>query len=165
MEAQWHVVRVSSRTEKKVSEKLKNQGINVYLPLQRQLHQWSDRKKWVDTVVVSGYLFVRITEKEQLLVLQTPGVSCFLKHCQALVHISDSDMQRFRDFIERAEDRPLEFTTEKPPVGTFVTIQNGHFKGFSGEVFQHRGKSKLSVKLADVGHCVVTLFFGDVLPQ
>jgi len=99
MESQWHVVHVLSRTEKKVAERLENKGIFAYLPIQKQLRQWSDRKKWVDMVVLSGYVFVKITKNEQQQVLQTPGVSRFLKHYGAIVSISDSEMQRFKKFV------------------------------------------------------------------
>ena len=116
-------------------------------------------------VVLSGYVFVKIAKKEHLLVLQTPGVSRFLKHNNNPVHISDSEMERFRNFIEKAKDRPVEFTPELLSIGTPVTIQTGQFKGFSGEISEHRGKRRLSVKLSNFGHFFVTLSSEDVLPQ
>ncbi|MDR1951031.1 MAG: UpxY family transcription antiterminator [Bacteroidales bacterium] len=165
MKLHWHVIHVASRTEKKVAERLENKGVTVYLPIQKQLRQWSDRKKWVEVVVLSGYVFVKIADSEQLNVLITPGVSRFLWHCNKPVHISDSEMERFRKFVEKAEDRTIEFTSESLPVGTIVTIQAGQFKGFSGEVIEHKGKRNLSVKLSNFGHFFVTLSASDVLPD
>ncbi|MDR0437428.1 MAG: UpxY family transcription antiterminator [Bacteroidales bacterium] len=165
MEPQWHVIHVLSRTEKKVAERLEKKGIIIYLPIQKQLRQWSDRKKWVEMVALSGYVFVKISNKDHLQVLQTPGVSRFLKHNNVPVYISDLELQRFRDFVEKAADSLIEFSAEKLPVGTFITIQTGRFKGFSGEVVEHKGKCKLTVELSNFGHFFVVLSSSDVLPQ
>ncbi|MCL2413329.1 MAG: UpxY family transcription antiterminator [Bacteroidales bacterium] len=163
MESKWHVVHVLFRTEKEVAERLENSGITVYLPIQKQLRQWSDRKKWVDMVVVSGYVFVKITDSEQVFVLQIPGVSRFLKHNGIPVCISETEMQRFKNFVEKAESRKIEFSTEVIPVGTPITIQAGRFKGFSGEIVEHKNKHKLSVKLSNFGHFFITLSPDDLL--
>ena len=165
METQWHVVHVLSRTEKKVAERLENKGITIYLPLQKQLRQWSDRKKWVEMVVLSGYVFVKISKNEYLQILQTTGVSRFLKHDNKPVCISDLEMERFRNFIEKADDCPIEFTSETLPIGTSVTIQVGKFKGLSGEIIEYKNKKRLSVRLSNLGHFFITLSCKDVLPQ
>jgi transcription antitermination factor NusG len=167
MVSQWHAAHVASRTEKKVAERLEKNGITVYLPIQKQLRQWSDRKKWVDMVVLSGYVFVKINKTEQLKVLQIPGVSRFLKHYHKLVCIPDLEMERFRDFIEKAENRTIEFTAEKPPIGTQITIQTGTFKGRFGEIIEHKGKRKITVavQLEKIGYFLITLLPEDVLQQ
>ena len=165
MKPQWHVVHVLSRTEKKVAERLEKNEITIYLPIQKQLRQWSDRKKWVEMVVLSGYVFVKITNDEHLRVLQTPGVSRFLKHDNVPVCISDLEIQRFRDFIEKVEDRPIEFSAEKLPIGTFITIKAGKFKDFSGKIIKYKGKHKLAVELSNFGHFFVVLSSDDVSPS
>jgi transcription antitermination factor NusG len=164
MNPQWHVIHVSSRTEKKVAEQIEKKGITVYLPVQKQLRQWSDRKKWVDMVVLSGYVFVKILENQHLEVLKTHGVSRFLKHNNKVVCVSDSEMLRFQNFVEKAENRPIEFTSENLSVGTPITIQTGNFKGFSGEIVEYKNKRNLSVKLTNIGHFLITLSSEDVSP-
>ena len=44
----WYVVKTRSRAEVKVAERIDSKGLHVYLPLQRTIRQWSDRKKKVD---------------------------------------------------------------------------------------------------------------------
>src|ERR1700743_3751325 len=74
----WYPVYTHPRAEKKACQALLNKGIEVYLPLRRQLKQWSDRKKWVDEPFIKSYLFVRITEYDQAEVLMTKGVARFI---------------------------------------------------------------------------------------
>jgi transcription antitermination factor NusG len=157
MEPQWHVVHVASRTEKKVAERLENKGKTVYLPIQKQLRQWSDRKKWVDMVVLSGYVFVKINNSEKFEIIQTLGVSRFLKHNNKMVCVSDSEMERFIKFIEKAKNRTVEFSNEKLPIGTQVM-----FKGVSGEIIKHKGKNRLKVQLSLIGNFSIELSADEV---
>ena len=41
----WNVLHTKPRAEKKVTESLKNIGVDVYCPTVIEVRQWSDRKK------------------------------------------------------------------------------------------------------------------------
>ena len=164
MNLEWNVVHVLSRNEKKVAERLEKKGFRVYLPIQKRLRQWSDRKKWVDWVVLSGYVFVKIDKRQQVPVLETVGVSRFLKFEGKPVIISEVEMTRFQALVEKAKDRPIEFTNEsKFPVGALVTIQTGQFKGVTGEVAMHKGRHKLKVQLSHIGNFSIELSADEVV--
>ena len=51
----WYPVYTHPRAEKKACQALLNKGIETYLPLHRQLKQWSDRKKWVEEPFIKSY--------------------------------------------------------------------------------------------------------------
>lgn len=55
----WYVVQTYSRCEQRVAKDLTAKGFETYLPLLRELRQWSDRKKMVETPAFSGYVFTR----------------------------------------------------------------------------------------------------------
>ena len=71
--SRWYAVCTKSRFEKKLAEKLNSKGIEAYTPVRKTLKQWSDRKKWVDEVLIRSYVFVRITPLQYDTVLNTPG--------------------------------------------------------------------------------------------
>ena len=50
----WLVVCVQSNREKKTYERLTALGFEAFLPLQEEIHRWSDRSKKVQRVVVPG---------------------------------------------------------------------------------------------------------------
>jgi len=56
----WYAVYTRSRAEKKVLAELEAKNIECFLPLQKQLRQWKDRKKWVEVPLIPGYCFVHI---------------------------------------------------------------------------------------------------------
>jgi transcriptional antiterminator RfaH len=58
----WFVFYTKSRQEKKVNDLLLRHGFEPYLPLQKVLRQWSDRKKKVEVPLFNSYIFVRVEE-------------------------------------------------------------------------------------------------------
>jgi len=72
--ADWHTLYVRSRFEKKVFTALTEKGIEAYLPLQKTLRQWKDRKKCVQEPLFRSYCFVRVTRQTYYECLTVPGV-------------------------------------------------------------------------------------------
>ena len=48
----WLVAIVRIYHEKKTSERLTKMGVENFLPIQQEVHKWSDRRKVVDRVVL-----------------------------------------------------------------------------------------------------------------
>jgi len=49
----WYAVRTRSRHEKLVAKQLQTQGIESFLPVVTQTHNWSDRRKQVEMPLFS----------------------------------------------------------------------------------------------------------------
>jgi transcription antitermination factor NusG len=73
---QWFAVHTRAKHEKKVASELERKGVTAFVPTVRQVRQWSDRKKVLDSALFSCYAFVHTTTTPQIhySVLQTPGV-------------------------------------------------------------------------------------------
>lgn len=52
----WIAFYTKPRTEKKVDALLQRTGFESYLPIQRRLHKWHGRKKWVKTPLLDSYI-------------------------------------------------------------------------------------------------------------
>src|SRR5882672_11812821 len=76
----WLVFYTKSRHEKKSAEFLVRRGFEVFLPLQKVMRQWSDRKKKVEVPLFNSYIFVHETIDKIPLILQTPGISWNIRH-------------------------------------------------------------------------------------
>ena len=74
----WYAIYTHSRAEKRVSDRLTEAGIETFLPLQKTLRQWSDRKKLVEKPLISSYVFVKVVPKEFFTVRKTDGVVKFI---------------------------------------------------------------------------------------
>ena len=79
-EALWYAIQTRQQFEKKADWQLRRKGIETFLPLLRQVHQWSDRRKLVEIPLFAGYEFVhlQLSAETRLRVLETPGVFGFV---------------------------------------------------------------------------------------
>ena len=55
----WYAVTTRSQHERLVAKQLEIQGITTLLPVIKEIHRWSDRRKIVEMPMFRGYLFVR----------------------------------------------------------------------------------------------------------
>ena len=65
----WYVALVRMHHEKKVAERLGKMGIENFVPVQQEVHQWSDRRKVVESVLLPMMVFVHVDPKERKEVL------------------------------------------------------------------------------------------------
>jgi transcription antitermination factor NusG len=150
----WYAIRVKSRTEKKVNSDLQDQGIDSYLPLQRRLRIWSDRKKWVEMPLISGYVFVRISRKEYEIVLRTTNVVCYIFFQGKAAIINDKDILTLKRMLGQSE-LELEVTLEDLKPGQLVEVVSGPLCGVVGELIEFKGKNKVALRIDPLGYTVL----------
>jgi len=58
-ELHWYALHTRARHERVVEHRLREQGMETFLPTVKEVHRWSDRKKTVEVPLFSCYVFVR----------------------------------------------------------------------------------------------------------
>jgi transcription antitermination factor NusG len=142
----WLAVYTKSRAEKKVLIELEFQDIEAYLPLQRKLRQWSDRKKWVEVPLISGYIFVCITRKEYDKVLQTSGVVTYVRFDGKAAVIPDEQIEFIKRMLSQT-DIHVEVSTQQLDPGDKVEVTVGPLIGLIGTLVSFKGKKRVAVQL------------------
>ncbi len=150
----WHAIYVHSRAEKKVHNELTMKGIESFLPLQRKLRQWSDRKKWVEIPLISGYVFVHITPWNYDAVLQTDNVMQYVRFEGKAALIRDQDIEILKRMLGQG-DLEIELTREELEPGMQVEIIAGSMMGVKGELISFRGKNKVALRIPPLGITVL----------
>lgn len=150
----WHAIYVHSRAEKKVHVELTIKGVESFLPLQRKLRQWSDRKKWVEIPLISGYVFVHITRRQYDLVLQTDNVMQYVRFEGKAAIIRDQDIEILKRMLGQS-DLDVEITMEELQPGMQVEIIAGPMMGVRGELIEFRGKNKVALRIPPLGFTVL----------
>jgi transcription antitermination factor NusG len=151
VEKKWLVFYTKSRHEKKVHDFLTKRGYEVFLPLQKVLRQWSDRKKKVEAPLFNSYIFVKETEDKIPAILQCPGVSWNIRYNDKPAILRSEEMeiiQRFLSsglFIEATGESAIE-------KGDRVEVLDGALKGLRGSVVQTSEGKKFSVALESIHH-------------
>lgn len=149
----WVAAYTKPRNEKKVFSRLQASGVEVFLPLQRKLKQWTDRKKWVDEPLLRSYIFVRITEKDYYSVIKTPGMVRYVTFEGKAAPIPDKQIEAIKLFLGQQLD--IEAVDEQIEPGETVEIKIGHLRGFKGEMVMHKGRNKVIVRLDHITHSLL----------
>jgi transcription antitermination factor NusG len=147
---QWHVVYTRSRAEKKAEFELQQKDIETYLPLQRKLRQWSDRKKWVETPLIAGYLFVRISRKEYDIVLQTNHIVSYVRFEGKAAVIPENQIDSLKLMLNQ-DNIDIDIVQESFEVGQRVEVFAGPLIGLQGKLVKIKGKSKVAIVLEQIG--------------
>ena len=142
---QWFAAYTRSKAEKKVARELQKQGIEHYLPLVKTLKQWSDRKKKVEEPLIRSYIFVRITAKEYLPVLQTSGVVNIISFCGKPVPVPDWQITNLK--ILQGSELPVTHEEREFTAGEAVRITQGTLEGLRGIIVQIKGQQKLVISI------------------
>lgn len=148
----WFAIYTLPRAEKKAYAELVKKNIVTYLPLQRTLRQWSDRKKWIEEPLFRSYIFVNIPDNLYFDVLNTNGVVRFITFEGKAVPIPQQQIEAVKFYL--SSDNPLPENIEKYSPGQPVEVIKGPLKGLFGELIQLAGKQKVKVEISAVGQSV-----------
>jgi transcription antitermination factor NusG len=147
----WHAVYVKSRSEKKAQTELQFKEIETFLPLQRKLRQWSDRKKWVEMPLISGYLFVNICRKEYDIVLQSNYVVSYVRFDGVAAVIPDNQIDYLKLMLLQ-DNFDIEVIHESLAPGQMIDVIAGPLIGLHGKLVLIKGKNKVAVELEQLGY-------------
>ncbi|NQU54214.1 MAG: UpxY family transcription antiterminator [Bacteroidetes bacterium] len=147
----WYVVYIRSRAEKKVLLELTARNVECFLPLQKKLRQWKDRKKWVETPLMSGYCFVYISRAEYDIVLQTNNVVCYVTFEGKAAVIPENQIDSLKQMLKQNEFE-VTVSQENFEPGKKVEIIEGSMIGLQGELVEARGKNKFILRLTQINN-------------
>lgn len=149
----WVAAYTRPRSEKKIVEELSKTGIEVYLPTQKQIRQWSDRKKPIEVVVIPLIIFAYLSIDELLTLKKHPLVSKILSRPgekdAAVIPIDEINKLKF---ILGQSDIPVSFDAGVFVAKNTVRVTRGPLMGLHGEVMECAdGSSELVVSIDFLG--------------
>lgn len=162
-ERKWYVAYVRLFHERKTAEKLAAMGIESFVPVREEIHQWSQRKKKVMRVLIPQMIFIHATPKERLEALTLASISHYMvlrsEHTPAV--IPDRQMQQFMFMVDYSEESIEMYNSSLQP-GQSIKVIKGPLAGMEGELMEIEGKSKVIVRLDLLGCAGVDMPIGFV---
>ena len=153
MKPRWYALYTRPKFEKKVEERLKEVGFEVWLPLHTVVRQWSDRKKKMMVPLFNGYVFVR-TEKKQLYhAVQIDGVARTVGFDGEPAPIRDEQIEMIQKILigpDAFEVKQTKFVKGDP-----VRVVDGPLKGNEGKWISWRGKKRVALEVEHLSHMLV----------
>lgn len=154
MERKWLVFYTKSRHEMKVSGYLQRKGYEVFLPMQKTLRQWSDRKKKVTTPLFRSYIFVHDSESRIQDILQVPGIAWNVRYNDKPAVLREQEIETIQRFL--ATGLLIETSTDPVlQVGEDAEAVDGPLKGVRGKVVDSASGEKFSVTLEVLGNSMI----------
>jgi transcription antitermination factor NusG len=143
----WFAIYTRPKNEKKVAEQLFKLGIDVYCPMVTQMKQWSDRKKKVESPLISSYVFVNLDEKDRNTVFEVHGIVRYLYWLGKPAIVQDHEIALLKDNLKGILSS-VEVQGLQP--GDSLIISKGPFQGKEGVVSQVE-KNKIRLILKELG--------------
>ena len=148
-EAKWFAVYTKSKCEKKALENLCRKGIEAYVPLLKKTRIYGRKKRFVELPLLSSYVFVKITKKQYVLVLELAEVMAFVKFSQNIISIPEEEINLLKKIVGEAENLRIEQSPLEP--GAPVEIIAGALTGLKGTLMSVKNKNEFLVELEHIG--------------
>lgn len=131
----WIAVYTRPRSEKRADKELRALGIETFLPMQRQMRQWSDRKKMVDAIVIPMVLFLNVSNEDLILINRHPLILKMysLPGEKQPTKIPSKQIEKLKYILEQS-DVPVDYDPNVFRVKDRVRVTRGKLIGISGEV-------------------------------
>ena len=148
-EPQWHVVRTKIKCEKFVRDRLKQMGIDAFVPLRKRTAKYNRKVKVYELPLITCYTFVRLDQKRRNDVLALPYVQGMLKTDGKDCLVSEREIQ----WLQKISGTNLDVTTEPLSLreGDRVVLAHGQLAGLEGVILSHRSKHEVVVALESIG--------------
>lgn len=156
----WLAAYTRSRHENRVADQLRTKGLEFLLPTYERWTHWSDRIKQSLTPLFPGYVFVHVTDRERVPVLQTSGVVHLVSSSGRTATLDDRDVERLRLCGLQSHD------VEPHPylkIGHRVRVKHGPFSGWEGTLVEKQNAQRLVINVDQIMKSVaINLHGADV---
>lgn len=160
----WYVAFVRSCQERKVAERLGDQGFETYVPTLKKVHQYpSGRKRTIYTIIFPRMVFIRCDEKRRRDTFDMVyGITGYMmdKSSQEnrVLIVPDSQMETFVLVVNSRNDNgSISVVTDFIEKGDTVQVLTGPLEGLVCECVEIRNKHHLVIRLDNLGSVLVDI--------
>lgn len=147
-ELKWYVLYTTSRSEKKVTDRLQEEKLEVFLPLITELRQWSDRKKKVERPLFNGYVFVKTVRSKLWECLQIPGTVKFVHFSGQHATVREEDIEAIRRIVKTGVAVETDGSEIEP--GEQVEVIGGPLQHMVGECIEKGNKDYFLIRIPGI---------------
>jgi transcription antitermination factor NusG len=163
-EINWYALHTRARHERVVECRLREQGMETFLPIVREVHRWSDRKKKVEIPLFGCYVFVHCALKaeDRTMVHRVDSVLGFVGVRGEGLPIPDEQIESIRTVLSQATPwRSHPFLK----AGQRVRVRGGALDGVEGVFLSENGDHSLIISVDAIQRSMAVRIDGyDVEP-
>jgi len=163
-ELRWYALHTRARHEKAIERRLRDRGMETFVPTTIQVHRWSDRKKEVEVPLFSCYVFIRssLSAEDRTRVYQVESVHGFVGTRGSSLPIPDDQIESIQKVLtQTAPWRSYPFLK----VGQRVRVRGGAMDGVEGVFLSENGDHSLIISIDAIQRSMAVRIDGyDVEP-
>jgi transcription antitermination factor NusG len=160
----WYALHTRARHEKAIERRLREQGMETFVPTTMEVHRWSDRKKKVEVPLFSCYVFIRcaLTSDDRTLVHRVESVHGFVGSRGSSLPIPDEQIESIQKVLtQTAPWRSYPFLK----AGQRVRVRGGAMDGVEGVFLAENGDHSLIISVDAIQRSMAVRIDGyDVEP-
>ncbi len=127
----WYVLITKPKSERKVAQKLQQNGIEVCCPVRVEMRQWSDRKKKVEVPLLPSMILVKVEDHERPAVFDVFGAVRYLFWLGQPATVSESEIDALMDI--KSHNQTV-LNVEQLKAGSEIDVEGLGFKPEKGTV-------------------------------
>jgi transcriptional antiterminator RfaH len=144
-ENKWYAIYTNPRAEKLVYQRLLEEEIETFLPLQKTFRVWSDRKKLIEKPLLPSYLFVKTTTKHFPQLYKIRGIVKLVSFEGKPVSIPQNQIDNLRLLVN--SDAEISVTSENFVRGDNVEVVSGSLIGLTGELIKIGNRNRVVIRI------------------
>ncbi|WP_288278145.1 transcription termination/antitermination NusG family protein [uncultured Prevotella sp.] len=170
---QWLVARVAPNTEKASRERLIELGYDAFVASQQEIRIYKNgnrkKRKKIERVVITQYVFLHLTEQERRTVVTLPFVKAFLinrsSEQRTFATVSDEQIRRLKRMLGQSE-QAVQFITSGFTLGEEVIVMNLGNNDYTGRIVRVPGDNStyVGVRLDTLGCAYLEISPENLLP-
>ena len=170
---QWLVARVAPNTEKASRERLIELGYDAFVASQQEIRIYKNgnrkKRKKIERVVITQYVFLHLTEQERRTVVTLPFVKAFLinrsSEQRTFATVSDEQIRRLKRMLGQSE-QTVQFITSGFTLGEEVIVMNLGNNDYTGRIVRVPGDNStyVGVRLDTLGCAYLEISPENLLP-
>lgn len=159
---QWYAVYTCVHREKRIAQLLHERGVDYFLPLYEEVHNWKTGPAQLQLPLFPGYVFVHIVLAERLRVLTIPGVVRLVGSGNTPSALPEEEIHAIRSALAASLR-----TTPYPylALGQEVRIIRGPLCGLQGILRRQKSRTRVILSLEAILRSVaVDIEASDCVP-
>jgi len=170
---QWLVARVAPNTEKASRERLIELGYDAFVASQQEIRIYKNgnrkKRKKIERVVITQYVFLHLTEQERRTVVTLPFVKAFLinrsSEQRTFATVSDEQIRRLKRMLGQSE-QAVQFITSGFTLGEEVIVMNLGTNDYAGRIVRVPGDNStyVGVRLDTLGCAYLEISPENLMP-
>src|SRR5208283_1626589 len=143
-EPRWYAAYTSANHEKRVAQQAERRSLECFLPLYESVRRWKDRRVRLELPLFPGYVFVRLSLRDRLKVLEIPGVARLVGFDGHPAPVPNEDIEAIRACLAGCHPMQPHRYGQR---GQRVRLLSGPLAGLNGIVVRQKNRTRFVISL------------------